>query len=305
MATGLINSVTDPTKIPGVPSLINTPQVTPQIAQTPTAVATVPTPTSVLPRQITTNETVAGQLNNLLAKDSTYIQSARNRGMETANARGLINSSLAAGTSERAAIDAALPIAQQDSTINANAGQSAQNANQDIGLTGYKSLLDSAQQKENFGYQTQQNAQNIAGNMQLQKQSQEATFDLQKTLQDMDIALDTTKLKSQEMVSLGNTTGPIMQQMLSEIAKINTQPDSVLSPEAKQQAIYTITSNARAKAQTLAKLYGYNLDWPEEALQTAPTSPTGGAGTVATNQGGSTTPQSSDYEPNNPNQGQL
>ncbi len=57
----------------------------------------------------------AGHLDNLLDDDSLYLRNARTRGMQQANARGLSNSSMAATAGEQAAINAALPIAQQDS----------------------------------------------------------------------------------------------------------------------------------------------------------------------------------------------
>lgn len=59
-------------------------------------------------------DTAAGQLDSLLADDSTYLQRARAGATQTANSRGLLNSSMAAGAGEAAAIDAALPIAAHD-----------------------------------------------------------------------------------------------------------------------------------------------------------------------------------------------
>ncbi|MEM4546779.1 MAG: hypothetical protein QW328_08485, partial [Nitrososphaerota archaeon] len=46
--------------------------------------------------------------------NNPYIQNARQRGVEYAARRGGVNTSIAAGASERAAIEAALPIASQD-----------------------------------------------------------------------------------------------------------------------------------------------------------------------------------------------
>lgn len=57
---------------------------------------------------------VANQLTGLLAKDSPYLTLARQSGLRTASRRGLLNSSIAAGASEAAAIAAAAPIASQD-----------------------------------------------------------------------------------------------------------------------------------------------------------------------------------------------
>jgi hypothetical protein len=60
------------------------------------------------------DDSVATRLNALTTSNSPYITAARTSGMATANRRGLLNSSMAAGASEGAAIAAAAPIASQD-----------------------------------------------------------------------------------------------------------------------------------------------------------------------------------------------
>ena len=65
-------------------------------------------------------DTVEGRLNKLLSKDNPYIKTARANAAEASNQRGLLNTSIAAGTGEKAAIESAFPIAAQDaSTANA------------------------------------------------------------------------------------------------------------------------------------------------------------------------------------------
>lgn len=63
---------------------------------------------------LTPNELTSQQLNGLLASNSSYIQQARQSAINQANSRGLLNSSIAAGNSQAAAIQAGLPIAQSD-----------------------------------------------------------------------------------------------------------------------------------------------------------------------------------------------
>ena len=67
-------------------------------------------------------------LDQVLSSGSPYIENARRRGMETAAARGGINSSIAAGASERAALEAAMPLVQQGMQID-SAAQNAQYEN--------------------------------------------------------------------------------------------------------------------------------------------------------------------------------
>lgn len=65
-------------------------------------------------RDVTGRETVAEQLEGLLSKESDYMKRAQTRGMQYAQGRGLLNSSMASEAAMAAAIDAGLPIAQQD-----------------------------------------------------------------------------------------------------------------------------------------------------------------------------------------------
>lgn len=69
---------------------------------------------------------VSNQLAGLLGSNSPYMQQARQSGMQVANARGMLNSSMAAGNSQAAAIQAGMPIAQAD----ASAYQQQQLSNQ-------------------------------------------------------------------------------------------------------------------------------------------------------------------------------
>ena len=77
--------------------------------------------------------TVEGRMTGLLDSGSKYIRSARHRGMEEAQSRGLLNSSMAAGAAEKAAIESALPIVSQDA-----------GAFHQAGMAGYEGKLKGA-----------------------------------------------------------------------------------------------------------------------------------------------------------------
>lgn len=68
-------------------------------------------------RQVTPNELVQNQLNQLLSSNSQYMRNAQLRGAEMANRRGMLNSSIAAGNAQRASLEAAMPIAQADAQV--------------------------------------------------------------------------------------------------------------------------------------------------------------------------------------------
>lgn len=86
---------------------------------------------------------VNNSLETLLNPGSSYIQNARRQGLNTAAQRGGINSSIAAGAAERAAVDAAQPLVQQAVGIDQSREEVAANdwlAKQNFGraLTGQK-----------------------------------------------------------------------------------------------------------------------------------------------------------------------
>lgn len=62
------------------------------------------------------DDSTANKLRDMLREDSPLMQQARTDGLKTANSRGLLNSSMAAGASQDAMIRAATPIAQQDAS---------------------------------------------------------------------------------------------------------------------------------------------------------------------------------------------
>lgn len=62
------------------------------------------------------NELMSNQLNDLISSNSLYMRNARQRGLEAAASRGLLNSSIASGSSMRSALEAAAPIAAFDAS---------------------------------------------------------------------------------------------------------------------------------------------------------------------------------------------
>lgn len=79
-------------------------------------------------------DTVQGQLSGLMDSDAPFLQQARTRAAQTANSRGLLNSSMAASAGEAAAYDAALPVAAKDAEINLSQKQLNQKTVADFGM---------------------------------------------------------------------------------------------------------------------------------------------------------------------------
>ena len=262
-----------------VPSSLTTASTQP--AETPsfTGMISTATPAPVnAPREITSDQTVAGRLDTLLDKNSPYIQSARASGMDYAASRGMINSSMAAGASEKSAIDAAAPIAAQDASTFAASGLSAQNANQQNTGMQYQSALKTIADAQALFNSTSLQEQQGQISSSLQAQKDAATAQLQTALKSMDINVDMAKIDSANRSSFVNAIGPVMQQYQSSFTNIQTQPDSVMSADAKATAIANLSAMYKPQIESLSNIYSYPLTWGAEATTAttpaATTSPT-------------------------------
>lgn len=76
-----------------------------------------------LPRTTSGTSQAMASLDQVTGANSPYLANARRRGLEVAATRGGINSSIAAGSSERAALEAAMPLVQQGLAIDQQAQQ--------------------------------------------------------------------------------------------------------------------------------------------------------------------------------------
>lgn len=95
-------------------------------------------------------QTVQGQVNSILAKDSPLMQRARTLATQQMAQRGLVNSSMAVGAGQAAMVDRALPMAQQDaSTYSATAAENMAARNRaaevNVGASNQFGLQESAQ----------------------------------------------------------------------------------------------------------------------------------------------------------------
>jgi len=128
-----------------------------------------------------TTMTVGGQLTGLLASDSPYIKQAIAQSQAQAASRGLLNSSMAAGSGVNAAIASALPIAQGNAQEYASVSAANQQAqNQLVGENlAYEGQVDAAGAMagaQEFGAQLNYNAQMAAQKMNYQIAGQQLGF---------------------------------------------------------------------------------------------------------------------------------
>ena len=234
MATNAATAATSPA--PAINPFTSSGVFNPATASSYNAASTVAGSYDPTKWNMDSNQTVQGQLNNVIAADSPLMQQAKTGALQQMNQRGLINSSMAIGAGQDAVIKNALPIAQQDATMygrsnefNATAGNQAgqfntgaanqaaaqnQQAINTAAQFNAGTLTDASKFNMSSGLQnsqfnaSQQNSQREA-NAQRQQQANLATADTQNkmVIQQLDNAFKAT------MASADNQTKIQLQEI--------------------------------------------------------------------------------------------
>lgn len=237
------------------------------------------------------NETVRSQLQQIIADDSPLMQQARARAMQASNARGLLNSSMAATAGESALYDAAMPIATQDASTYAragefNAGQAntfARDNNQfvrdaymaDFNVSAnewaaqqqfdreYK-MLDRQQQLQlerdaiQNGYQSARDqfaAQTQMSIAQLEAASRAASIQPDTSMARLQMQMDADDRKTAQNIQQDNykTLNAARSSYNEQVAAISTKD---LSQEVKDATIRNLTTNYNDQARALTGILG-------------------------------------------------
>ena len=219
-------------------------------------------------------DTVSGQMETLLAKESPYITRARTSAAQYANSRGLLNSSIGAEAGESAAIGAALPIASQDANIfnttrltnqaaknrgfeftagstNAAAGQAfaGKQALEQIGAQGEQTRL-------NIGSQAAAETGLIGIRTAAQVQLLQQEFANQSELNVQQFAQQKAQTILQGEIQQGLITTEA--QARERLATLQGQIESTLSAQQYQQALGTAAFAEQAQARLATLQNGLN-----------------------------------------------
>lgn len=144
---------------------------------------------------------------DIASKDSPLLQNAATKARQYANKRGLINSSMAAGAGQRAALDVAIPLASQQ------AGQEFQK-----NLTDQQTGAQKELETQRFGHQTQLTDQQTAAQKALSAQdfTQRGDLSSQEAGQTSDLsaqsAAQTADLSRQDFSQTGLLSGQNFEQ---------------------------------------------------------------------------------------------
>ncbi len=204
----------------------------------------------------TGGQTVEGRMEGLLDKNSRYMQAARSRAMMTANQRGLLNTSMAAGAGEKAAIESALPIATADAR-----------AAHEAGMAGYQGEISGAQQAQRTASDIAVVGEQTRGSAFLQRQDAES----KAALAGYDAALK-SGLMEQEAVQRAQQAA-YDAALKSGLSEQEARQKSILQAEDavnayKQEMAQQAGANFRAEMEIQANERIKNLDITSEEKRT-------------------------------------
>lgn len=225
-------------------------------------------------RGVRPEDTVKQQLTDLLASNSTYVDQARARALQTANSRGLLNSSLAAGAGAEAAIAQALPISQQDAATYFKQGLTNQEATNQFSLAAQERAARSQEAELGRQFQARENAFSRS-----QNQAQfDATMKMNNDRFAQQFGLDKAQFDANNAIALQNLGDNKLQNYRNGLMNIinGTYPNdgsrqvaldaynATFIGEISPDAISRVSSATRQNLSTL----------PPSTTQPTPTTPT-------------------------------
>lgn len=223
--------------------------------------------------------TVAGQLNTLLAADSPYIQQAEQKAQEQSASRGLLNSTLAAQAGRTAAIQSALPIAQQDAKTWATAQGAQQQAEYGQETIKTEAIVsgEMVEQKAAIERKNQDLLNSFNAMMQgAAAQDKVWAADLQNTyttgLQALEQAhqqqMLTMELNQNQAAAVAEHAAGIMQNYQVSVENLLSDPDFLgMGKDAVNNAINQLQTLASNSIGFIGASQGVNMDtWLDEYL---------------------------------------
>ena len=228
------------------------------------------------------DSSVARNITGLLSSNSPFVQQARTRTKQDFNRRGLLNSSMAVQAGEQAAVNTALPIAQQDSAQAQERGLLSQDADLKLRAQtqaeGSKSELLEKDIAGQLTAQTQAEGskaglldRQLSGDLVAQTQKEAATSAIADKQIAGNTALKNLDIESQQAIAAMNVDSndrdratSISAVMLGSInsARSAIHANTALPAEARDAALVDLAEREQAALDLVSQLYEVNIDWP-------------------------------------------
>lgn len=213
-------------------------------------------------------DTVQGQITGIIDANSPLMQQAARRANEAANAKGLLNSSIAVGAGQEAVMDRAMPIATQDANTYTNTRLANQNST-NAGLQFSAAAENQASQTNaTLGTDTSQKNAAAANNLQLTNMDQAFKTAIANTDAQNKVVLQ--QLGDQTKVGLANieadyktlmqtssSAADMYRQTLDSIGKVVS--DTNMNAAAKATAINGYMGWLKTSMNLVASINGVDL----------------------------------------------
>jgi hypothetical protein len=203
---------------------------------------------------VTPDQTVQGQVKNIIADNSPLMQQAETRSLQKMNDRGGINSSMAIGAGQSALYDAALPIATADAATYARSGEVNNSANNQFATAANTQGFDMAKMDKSQGFDMTKMDKQFAENA--AALTQKFGYDTQLTKMQSDSARETSNIAAQyrNLTQASSSAASLMNNSADHINQIMLNAD--LDAPAKQVAIDTYNANLNKSLQLIGAFAG-------------------------------------------------
>ena len=250
---------------PAQPGLLQTPPPAQTPSQDTGLFSTTATPDQATPQataaQPSQADSVAQQLNALLETNNPYLSAARESAQRASASRGLQNSSIAATAGEKAAIESALPIAQQDAGHYQTLGQQTNQGKIQEGLYQTQGDISSRLQAEQAANTSNLSAQEHAQAQQIQATEMEwKKFDLSQR-----IGLEYDQKNEDVKAKFNDLANAIGEDYMNDFMELAVNPNFE-SDDDRQKAIDILTATYNQRYQMAADIAGYELEWETPSI---------------------------------------
>ena len=219
---------------------------------------------------------VSNQLTTLLQNDHPYMQAAETRAREKSERYGLLGSSMSIGAAHRAAIESALPIAQQDASTSSKYGLQQQATDNQIALTGaeteyaaelmkHRVQLENMQQSLNNSFEIAAQGLDLEGQAvisDIQGRWQMVTADAQLRLEAaLKEKLNIQQIDAEIAASARASASDMIKNYQIATENLLKDPDFLqLGSSAIQNTLNNMLATTTASIQFVADSTGVNLD---------------------------------------------
>ena len=187
-------------------------------------------------------EDVAGLTADVLSEDNRLMRLAATKGVQYANRRGLMNSSIAAGASMDAQAEYAVDIAQKQAGINSRRNLSAQEARQDRQQTRLERQLDRRQTRLDYKFDSKLLARE----------------------EEMRLNIEKLGISAQEKTDMTNMVTDIFDQYQKSVNTYLSNPD--LTADQRNAFLSGAGEFLQPQMELIEELYGVDIKWLDSAF---------------------------------------